>query len=256
MERLDQYLSKHSFFSSRSLAQDYIKEGLVKVNGKTITKASFKVEESDEITWEEREVSFVSRGGNKLYGALKDFNIDLNNKVVLDVGASTGGFSDVCLQNGASYVYAVDSGSDQLVQKLREDPRVRCMENINARYLTKDMFDKKIDFVCMDVSFISIDCICDCLFSILDTPIECVFLIKPQFEAGKAWIGKNGIVKDKKAHKMVLEKYITYFTNKKMKIKNMAKSHTVGRDGNQEYLIHLSSEGTSKFIDVLKIIKD
>lgn len=255
MERLDVYLSKHSFFSSRSLAQDYIKEGLVKVNGKTVTKASFKLSLEDVVTWEEREVSFVSRGGNKLYGALKDFNIDLTNKVVLDVGASTGGFSDVCLQNGASFVYAVDSGSDQLVQKLREDPRVKCMENVNARYLTNDMFDKKIDFVCMDVSFISIECICDCLFTILDTPIECVFLIKPQFEVGKAFIGKNGIVKDKKAHKMILDKYISYFMDKNMKVKHLAKSHTVGRDGNQEYLIHLSSEGNNNSIDTAKVIK-
>jgi len=256
MERLDLYLSKDPFFSSRTLAQDYIKEGLVKVNGKIINKASYKIEDNDIVTWDKREIDFVSRGGNKLYGAILDFNINLNGKVVLDVGASTGGFSDVCLQNGASYVYAVDSGSNQLAEKLLKDPRVKSMENINARYLTKDMFDKKVDFVCMDVSFISIDLICDSLFSVLENPVECVFLIKPQFEVGKAFIGKNGIVKDKKAHKMVLDKYISYFTSKNMKIKHLSKSHTVGRDGNQEYLIHLSSEGNSTYIDTAKIIKE
>lgn len=256
MERLDHYLSKIEFFSSRTLAQDYIKEGLVSVNEKVITKPSYLIDESDIVTWKERDLNFVSRGGNKLYGAIQDFNIDLTNKVVLDVGASTGGFSDVCLQNNAKFVYALDSGSNQLAEKLVKDPRVKNMENMNARYLTKDMFDQKIDFVCMDVSFISIDLICDAIFEVVEAPFECVFLIKPQFEVGKAFIGKNGIVKDKKAHKMVLDKYINYFISKNVKIKHLAKSKTVGRDGNQEYLIHLSSEGNHSFIDSAKIIKE
>lgn len=256
MERLDVYLSKLDEFTSRTQAQDRIKEGLVKVNDKVVKKASLLIDENDCVKYETQEKEFASRGGLKLYGALESFKIDLKGRTVLDIGASTGGFSDVCLQAGASYIYAIDSGSGQLIERLKKDPRLKNMENINARYLNSDLFDKKIDFVCMDVSFISIRLICDSLFPILQNPYECVFLIKPQFEAGKSFIGKNGIVKDRKVHKRILDEYIQYFNEQHLAILHLGKSQITGKDGNQEYLIHLSSEGKSRMFDTSKIVKE
>lgn len=255
-ERLDVYLYKNGYFSSRSAAQDSIKEGNIKVNDKVILKSSHKISENDTLQVQEKELNFASRGGYKLYYALHSFEIHLKDKVVLDVGASTGGFSDVCLKEGASYVYALDAGKDQLVDTLKQNPKVKNMENINARYLQKEMFDKRIDFVCMDVSFISIKLIVDSLLNILESPFECVFLIKPQFEAGKEHIGKNGIVKDKKVHKRILSDYIQYFKEKKLGVLHLEKSRTIGRDGNQEYLIHISSKENQKMFDLNKIINE
>lgn len=256
MKRLDQYLFDENYFDSRTLAKDAINEGRVKVSDKVITKPSYKVTEEDSITITSKEHEFASRGGNKLYYALQDFQIQLDNKVVMDIGASTGGFTDVCLQSNAAYVYALDSGRDQLIHRLKEDPRVKNMEGVNCRYLNKDMFDKKIDFVCMDVSFISIKLIVDAILAVVEPPFEFVFLIKPQFEAGKSNIGKNGIVKDKKVHIQVLNDFIHYFKEKNLGIEHLAKSKTIGRDGNQEYLIHLSHLPNHKSFDVSKIVKE
>ncbi|NBK97299.1 MAG: TlyA family RNA methyltransferase [Erysipelotrichia bacterium] len=255
MKRLDIYLFEQRYVHSRSLAQDAIKESRVKVNDKIITKASFQVCEDDKIEFISKEHEFASRGGNKLYYALKEWQIDLKNKVVLDVGASTGGFSDVCLQEGARFVYAVDIGKEQLIERLRKDTRVKNMEGVNCRYLNKAMFEYPIDFVCMDVSFISIKLIVDAILSVVDAPFTFVFLIKPQFEAGKANIGKNGIVKDKKVHKLVLSDFIHYFSEKGLGIEHLMKSKVVGRDGNQEYLIHLTSQKNNKVFNIDNIIK-
>lgn len=255
MTRLDIYLKQINAFESRMQAQDAIKDGLIKVNGKIIKKASFNVEE-DDILCDSYETHFASRAGNKLYHAINSFGVNIKNNVVLDIGASTGGFSDVCLQQGASYIYAVDSGSDQLLPRLREDERICCMENVNARYLESNMFTQKINFICMDVSFISIKLICDNLFQFLKKPYHCIFLIKPQFEAGKSFLGKNGVVKDRKVHKRILDDYINYFNEKGLFILHLEKSATIGRDGNQEYLIHLSSEGKNNKIDTLKLVKE
>ena len=253
--RLDSYLHDKGYFTSRSIAKDAIKEGRIKINGKIILKASFIISEEDHIEILPKELEFASRGGNKLYGALTKWNIDLNNKVVLDIGASTGGFSDVCLQQGAQFVYAVDIGKDQLISRLKNDSRIENMESVNCRYLTKDLFNKKVDFVCMDVSFISITLIVDAIMTVVEKPFEFVFLIKPQFEVGKAFISKNGIVKDKKAHKRVLEDFIYYFKQKEIGVYDIMKSDTIGRGGNQEYLIHLKSEPTTKTICIDDILK-
>lgn len=255
MKRLDIYLHDLHFFASRTLAKDAIKANRIKINNKIINKASFLVSENDSIEIIPIENEFASRGGNKLYDALKAFHIDLTNRVVLDVGASTGGFSDVCLQSNAKYVYAVDIGKDQLIERLRNDERVKNMEGVNCRYLSKDMFEQKIQFACMDVSFISIKLIVDAVFTVLEKPFECVFLIKPQFEAGKQFIGKNGVVKDKKVHKRILEDFIHYFNEKGVGVYHIMKSNTIGRSGNQEYLIHIKSELTNKTFDIDKIIK-
>lgn len=238
--RLDILLNEKYGFSSRSHAKDAIQEGRIWVNGKIITKPAFKVKENDLIQIADKEDDFASRGGNKLYAAIKKWAINLNGKTVLDVGASTGGFTDVCLKENAAFVFSVDIGKDQLIPRLKQDSRVKNMEGINCRYLTKDMFDRKIDFICMDVSFISIKKIVDALLQISSLDTTFVFLIKPQFEAGKENIGKNGIVKDKKIHKKVLEDFLCYFNEKGFRVLHLMRSNTVGRDGNQEYLIHLS----------------
>lgn len=256
MKRLDIVLVEKGLFISRSLAKDAIMEGRVSVNCKPIYKPSYLCDETVEIEIKEKKHEFASRGGNKLYDALQRFHIDISNQVVLDVGASTGGFTDVCLQGNAAHVYAVDSGSNQLIERLRNDPRVTCMEHTNARYLHKDMFEKEIHFVCMDVSFISIKLIIDAILSVVDKPFNFVFLIKPQFEAGKDKIGKNGIVKDKKVHIQVLLDMCMYFKSKGLGIEHICKSSTVGRDGNQEYLIHLSDTPNHKNFDLAKIVKE
>lgn len=254
-KRLDIYLYENDYVRSRTLAKDAISEQRVKVNGRIITKASFKITGNEEIHIIPKEHEFASRGGNKLYQALKSCNVNLKNKVVLDVGASTGGFSDVCLQEGAAFVYAVDIGKNQLSERLRNHSKIKNMEGINCRYLTKDMFDKKIDFVCMDVSFISIKLIVDSILNVADKPFEFMFLIKPQFEAGKMYINKNGIVKDRKVHKRILNDFIFYFKEKNLGVEHLIKSETVGRDGNQEYLIHLTHRPNNKIFDIDNIIK-
>lgn len=253
--RLDLYLFESGLFTSRSSAQDAIKEGRILVNGKVVTKTSFQVEE-DSIEVLSKEHEFASRGGLKLYDAIQTFHITLQDKVVLDIGASTGGFSDVCLQCGARYVYAFDIGKDQLVERLKQDARVNYKEGINCRYLKKEYFDKKIDFICIDVSFISITLIIDSIVEVIEKPWEGVFLIKPQFEAGKQYVGKKGIVKDKKVHKRVLDELIQYFQEKGLSVYHLQKSTVVGRDGNQEYLVHLHTQGKHVQIDTNRVVKE
>ncbi len=255
-KRLDQILLEEYGFTSRTAAQSAIQEGYIKVNDKIVNKKSFAIEESDKIDVIPREHEFASRAGNKLFNALEYFKITLKDKVVMDIGASTGGFSDVCLYHEASYVYALDSGTDQLVERLKNHPKVKSMEGLNARYLTRDMFDKKIDFICMDVSFISIKLIIDNLVNEIDKPIEGVFLIKPQFEVGRTWIGKNGIVKEKKIHIKLLQDYMAYFNEIGLHVQGLCKSSVIGKDGNQEYLIHVSSELKSRSIDCVKLVKE
>lgn len=236
--RLDVYLSENGLVKSRTYAQDAIKEGRVTVNGKIILKPSFDVnDEIVEIT--SKEIEFVSRGGLKLFEALKDFNINLKDGVVADIGASTGGFSDVALQQGAKHVYAIDVGSLQLDETLKNNPKLTSMENTNALELSKHDFDQNINYVVMDVSFVSIKSLLPHLIQLFDEA-QFVVLIKPQFEAGKKYIGKNGIVKDKKVHVKVLEDIYYFVTSQNCTVCNMTISKTKGKDGNQEYFIHFS----------------
>lgn len=252
--RLDVTLVNQKQIKTRTLAQDYIKEGCILINGKVTKKPSYDVKEGDVIEVLERTYSFASRGGIKLYEAIQAFSVDLNDKVVLDVGASTGGFSDVCLQLGAKHVYALDVGHDQLAQHLKEDKRISNMEGINAKYLESSMFELLINFICMDVSFISIKQILESVCSVATRPFVCVLLIKPQFEVGKAHLNKQGIVKDKKVHKKLLKEYIDFFASLDLHVNDVCKSSVTGRGGNQEYLVYLKSEGSSKGIDIDKIV--
>ena len=252
--RLDQYLVALEHFSTRNQAQEAIKDGIVYVNQKQVKKPAFDVCEDDTI--EVLNVSrYVSRSGEKLAGALKNFNVDATNKVCLDIGASTGGFTDCLLQNGASFVYALDVGKDQLVDKLRNHPSVDCREEVNCRYLEKSDFDKEIDLVVMDVSFISCTKLMESISKVLTDGKESIILIKPQFEVGKQHLSKHGIVTNKnevvKAVQMCLDTAMIY----QLMPVNLALSTVKGKEGNQEFLVYLVKNGKKKEFDIKAMVK-
>ncbi len=232
--RLDKYCTQ--FMDSRVKAQDAIKNGRVSVNGKVIKKASFAIEKQDKIEIEKDIDDYVSRAAYKLLGAIETFSISLKNLVVLDIGASTGGFTDVCLRQDAKKVYALDVGHLQLSSRLEKDGRVIKMEGRNARYLEKEWFDETIDFICMDVSFIQAKTILDRVFEVLDIS-SMVILIKPQFECGPSYLNKQGILKDKKIAKKIVENYRKYFYQHYPKV-DIIESPIQGRGGNQEYVVY------------------
>ena len=253
--RIDLYLVEHGYVTTRSKAQDAIKAQRVSVNQHIITKNSFQVKDEDDVQVASSQLSFVSRAGFKLYDVIEDFQLNLKDRICMDVGASTGGFSDVCLREGAKLVYALDVGSDQLDPALRNDPRIINMEHTNCRYLTKDMFDQIPTFACMDVSFISIKLILPSIKEVMDD-VELVALVKPQFEAGKEHIGKHGIVKDKKIHVQVLKDMISYVQEVGLYVHHLQSSSILGRDGNKEFVMHIKSEPTKKSFDLKRIVEE
>lgn len=232
--RLDQILA--SQLQTRTRAADAIKEGRVQVNGKTICKPAYEVSESDQITIRQAEHDFVSRAGNKLQGAFEAFHIDIQGDTVLDIGASTGGFTQCCLEHGAKKVYALDVGHLQLSPSLQADQRVVEMEGINARRIQKDWFEQPIQFVCMDVSFISALSILEPLFAQF-VPRQLVVLVKPQFECGKNALNKKGVIRHPKYEKEALDKVLAFFKSHGLKTRSIA-SPLPGRKGNQEYLVY------------------
>lgn len=232
--RLDQYCTKEA--GSRTKAQDDIKAGLVQVNGKVVTKPGFVLKETDQVQYEKDPGALVSRAGFKLAGAIEKFNIPLENQVVLDIGASTGGFTQCCLNHGARKVYALDVGHLQLDDLLKNDPRVVMMEGHNAREMKKDWFDEPFDFVCMDVSFISALTILESLMQV-QVPPHIAVLVKPQFELGPSALNKNGIVKNPKAALKAVDKVKDWLSAYYPHIQFMPAALT-GRGGNQEYVIY------------------
>ncbi len=253
--RLDKALVARGLLATRAKAQDAIKAETVYVDERVITKNSFEVKETAHIRITTPSLQFVSRAGYKLYDVLTPFEISLQNRIVVDVGASTGGFSDVCLQQGANCVYALDVGSGQMAPSLLQDPRLRNMEHINARYLDKAMFDMPIDFACIDVSFISLKLILPALIAVMDH-VEIVALIKPQFEAGKQYLNKNGIVKDLKVHVRILHELHDYIDSLGCYVHHMRKSSITGRDGNQEYVFHIKGTPCTCTFDYTKICQE
>ena len=235
--RLDLFLTENGFFKSRSKAQAAINSGNVTVNGIKATKASLDVSGDEDITVTDTE-RFVSRAGEKLFHAINEFGIDVKGMTALDIGASTGGFTDCLLQNGAKRVYSLDVGTAQLDEALRNDERVTVMENFNARYAKRDDFDTDIDIIVMDVSFISQTLIYPACEDILSSGKKMITLIKPQFEAGKKHIGKGGIVHDKdgKIIKEIIEKLDASATHFGFTRTAVTDSPIVGGDGNKEYL--------------------
>lgn len=243
--RLDKLVHEKNITESREKAKALIMAGKILVNKEKIDKAGTMVEEEAEIELIGERMPYVSRGGFKLEKALQRFPINLKDKTVLDIGASTGGFTDCALQNGALKVYAVDVGYGQLDWKLRNDERVISMERTNARYLEKGSFPEEIDFITTDVAFISLTKILPAIKEILKKDGgEAVVLIKPQFEAGKERVGRKGVVKDPEVHKDVINKIIEFSIEEGFAIKGLTFSPIKGPEGNIEYLLWLGTSET------------
>lgn len=238
-ERLDVLLVSRGLAPSREKAKTMIMEGNVFVNNNREDKAGSTFPDDCQIEIHGKTLQYVSRGGLKLEKAMKHFDITLDGKVCMDIGASTGGFTDCMLQNGASKVYAVDVGYGQFAWKLRQDPRVVCMEKTNIRYVTPENIDDALDFASVDVSFISLTKVLGPARELLKDNGQMVCLIKPQFEAGREKVGKKGVVRDKSVHEEVINKVIDFALEIGFSIHNLEYSPIKGPEGNIEYLVYI-----------------
>ncbi|WP_251318103.1 TlyA family RNA methyltransferase [Flintibacter muris] len=240
--RLDVAITELGLVESRQKAQALIMAGEVYVNGQKQLKAGASVEAEDCIEIREKKsLRYVSRGGLKLEKAMSLWPIDLKNRTCADIGASTGGFTDCMLQNGARLVYAVDVGYNQLDWRLRSHPQVVCMERTNARYLTKEQIPEPLDFFSVDVSFISLSLILPALRPLMKEEGQAVCLVKPQFEAGKDKVGKKGVVRDPAIHLEVLEHFLNHAVQAGFSVKDITFSPIKGPEGNIEYLGYLQT---------------
>ena len=237
-ERLDVLLVKKNLAESREKAKTYVKQGIVFVDGVKAQKASMSVSETTVIEIKGETLKYVSRGGLKLEKAVEQFDISLEGQVCMDVGASTGGFTDCMLQHGADKVFSIDVGTSQLAGKLREDSRVVCMENTNIRYVTKEEIGEFVDFVSIDVSFISLSKVLAPVYELMKEHAQIVCLIKPQFEAGKEKIGKKGVVREKKVHEEVIVSVTSFATEIGLELLGLEYSPIKGPEGNIEYLLY------------------
>ena len=238
-ERLDVLLVSQGLAASREKAKAIIMSGNVLVNGQREDKAGTMIDVKAEITVKGGQLKYVSRGGLKLEKAMSHFDLTLEGRVCMDVGASTGGFTDCMLQNGAVKVYSVDVGHGQLDWKLRNDPRVVCMEKTNIRYVTPEQIEEPAAFVSIDVSFISLTKVLPPVRELMTEDGEIVCLIKPQFEAGREKVGKKGVVRDPKVHEEVIEKVIDFAATVGLENRELEFSPIKGPEGNIEYLLHL-----------------
>lgn len=252
--RLDKLLIARGMFSSRERAREAIKSGEVFVAGRAETKAGEQVDESAEVEFRGRELPFVSRGGLKLEKALSVFGIDLDGARTADIGASTGGFTDCMLRAGASKVYAIDVGSDQLAESLRADPRVVNMERTNVRDLEPSRLGEPLDFASIDVSFISLKLVLGPVRAILKERGEAVALVKPQFEVGRENVGKKGVVRDPALHLMALEKFLENANLAGFGVKSLDYSPVRGPEGNIEYLAHIVVGGANGEFDLKDLV--
>ncbi len=245
-KRLDVLLCEKGLAESREKAKTIIMSGIVYVNGVKEDKAGTMFQEDDtELNIEVRgnTLRYVSRGGLKLEKAIESFGVNVDGCVCMDIGASTGGFTDCMLQNGASKVFAVDVGHGQLAWKLRNDERVICMEKTNIRYITPaDINNEMLDFASVDVSFISLDKVLPAAKPLLKKDAQMVCLIKPQFEAGREEVGKKGVVRDVKVHEKVIEKITDLSTELGFAVLGLTFSPVKGPEGNIEYLIYISND--------------
>ena len=240
-ERLDVLLVRRGLAESREKAKAVIMAGCVYVNDQKEDKAGAMFDETKISNLEVRgnTLPYVSRGGLKLEKAIEVFGVDVKGKVCMDIGASTGGFTDCMLQNGADHVYSIDVGRGQLAWKLRQDPRVICMEKTNIRYVTSEQIPEKIDFASVDVSFISLKKVLGPARELLQDDARMVCLIKPQFEAGREKVGKKGVVRDKAVHLEVIEMILQFVTSIHFEILNLDYSPIKGPEGNIEYLVYI-----------------
>lgn len=246
--RLDIYLVDNGYYKSRELAKEAIIKGLVKVNNEVITKPSYEIDngiiEFNEV------LKFVSRGGLKLEKAINEFYLDFKDKIIVDIGSSTGGFTDCSLQYGAKHVYAIDVGTDQLDKKLLANPNVTSMEETN--FLDVDRFSFDVDYYVTDVSFVSVKKI---LYHLMELEAkEMVILIKPQFEADPKWLNKNGVLKDRSKHISILIDMNEYINSIGYKIHKITPSPIKGKSGNIEYLAYIKKISNSN-VDLYDCVK-
>ncbi|HHW30486.1 MAG TPA: TlyA family RNA methyltransferase [Clostridiaceae bacterium] len=239
-ERLDVLLVKKGFFNSREKARSSIMAGVVYVNNVKADKPGMKYNDTDDIVIKENINPFVSRGGLKLQKALSYFGINLEGKIALDIGASTGGFTDCMLKNGAAKVYAIDVGYGQLAWELRNDDRVVCMERTNIRYVKPEDIGEAASFASIDVSFISLKKVLPVVSKLLSEDGEIICLVKPQFEAGREKVGKHGVVKDKETHVQVLKEILLFSRSTGFGVKGLTYSPIRGPEGNIEFLLYLT----------------
>jgi 23S rRNA (cytidine1920-2'-O)/16S rRNA (cytidine1409-2'-O)-methyltransferase len=253
-KRLDVVITELGLAESRQKAQAIIMAGQVYVNGQKTDKAGTPVADSDKVEVRGKTMPYVSRGGLKLEKAMGCWPITLRGAVCADIGASTGGFTDCMLQNGAAKVYAVDVGYNQLDWRLRTHPQVVCMERTNARYLTREQIPEELDFFSVDVSFISLNLILPALRPLIREGGQAVCLVKPQFEAGKDKVGKKGVVRDPLVHLEVLEHFLTHAANAGFTVKDITFSPIKGPEGNIEYLGYLEAGSGSGWAGDLKAL--
>lgn len=256
-KRIDLLLVEQGFFDSREKAKRAIMAGIVHNDHEIIDKPGTKVPVDMELFVKGSVMPYVSRGGLKLEKALKYFDITMTDRVMVDIGSSTGGFTDCALQNKAKRVYAVDVGTNQLVWKLRNDSRVVVKEKTNFRHATTDLFEYELpNIATIDVSFISLKLIFEPLKDILNDGDDIVALIKPQFEAGREDVGKKGIVKDAKIHQRIIENVISYANECQFSIQNLTYSPITGGEGNIEFLAHFKVGGTNSLLQVEQVVQE
>jgi len=253
-ERLDVLLVKKGFFDSREKARRTIMAGVVFVDNRREDKPGAKFDENTQFIIKENINPYVSRGGLKLEKALEEFNITLEGKVAIDIGASTGGFTDCMLKNGAKKVFAIDVGYGQLAWELRNDERVVCMERTNIRYVKPEDLSELADFCCIDVSFISLKKVISPALDLTNVGAEFVCLIKPQFEAGREKVGKHGVVRDIETHIEVVKDVVLFVKEKGLNIKGLSYSPIKGPEGNIEYLLYFSKNISMNNIFLLSLL--
>ena len=240
--RLDIKLVQLGLVSGRDKAKAIIMAGIVYVNGQKADKAGTEVLDEDKIELRGETLRYVSRGGLKLEKAFESFPIQVQNAICMDIGASTGGFTDCMLQNGAKKVYAIDVGYGQLAWKLRTDERVVNLERTNFRHVTKEQVTDPVNFASVDVSFISLTLILPAAYPLLSDDGEMICLIKPQFEAGKGFVGKKGVVKDSQIHQDTIVRVIDFAVETGFSVLGLTFSPVKGPEGNIEYLVYLKKE--------------
>lgn len=260
-ERVDILLVEQGLFETREKAKRAIMAGLIYKNEERIDKAGEKIEIDSILTVKGQVLKYVSRGGLKLEKAIDQFDLSIEDKIMLDIGSSTGGFTDCGLQNGVKHAYALDVGSNQLAWKIRQNPRVTVMEKTNFRYSTPADFTEGLpSFASIDVSFISLKLIFPTLKTILVPGGDVIALVKPQFEAGKERVGKKGVVRDKDVHVDVLNSIANFAESLHFQLKNASYSPITGGEGNIEFLFHLvnkaEGEVTPHTIDFIELVND